>query len=189
MPTVEEKPRSEVTETPASRMYGVTFIEPPSSTRAREDITIVSYFEDSLDVTGKLVRRIDETQPNDVGPPSFLIEQLSGYQQLPVDWDGHGGVPTTRKAAASARRILELVEAFTDNLGMELSVDPLSNGGLDLEWVSCAENQLLVEIQPLGGDSSYSVCKKNRSDGNLTYWADRVYDLDEVLALLLWLDR
>jgi len=111
--------------------------------------------------------------------------KISSYPQLPIDWDGDGGVPTTRKATATARLILESVEAFTVYLGMKLSVDPLPNGGLDMEWVSHAGNQLLVEIQPLGGDPSYSVCKKNRSDGKLTYWADRVYNLDEVFALLL----
>jgi hypothetical protein len=188
MPVVEGKRKSHATETLASLTYGMPFVDHPSSTSSRET-TIVSYPSISPDITGVMVHRIDETRLNDLGRPSVLIDQLSGFQQLTIDWDGDGGVPTTGKAAATARGILELVEVFAAHLGMESSVDPLPNGGLDMEWVSPAENQLLVEIQPNGDDPNYSLCIKDKIDGKRNYWSNQVSNLDQILTLLLSLDR
>ena len=189
MPLVVERLHADETETSASQPYGVDFVDPGSSMSARERNPIISYYHDDLVLTGEPEHRIDETWLNQLARPGILIEQLSEFEQLPDDWDGDGGLPSTWQAVATARRILEVVGALAEHLGMDSSVDPLPNGGIDMEWVSRAENQLLAEIQPNGGDISFAVCTKNRLDGKREYSSNRLFDLEQILTLLLWLDR
>lgn len=188
MPLVAERLRWDETETLASRLYGMAFVDSGSSTSAREANPIISYYHNTPIVTGRRELSFDETRPNQLARPSVQTEQLSELEQLTDDWDGDGGVPPTREAVATARQILEIAGALAEYLGMDSSVDPLPNGGLDMEWISRAENQLLAEIHPNGGDVSFAVCTKNTLDGRREYSSNRLFDLEQILPLLLWLD-
>ena len=189
MPLAVERRRSDEAVTAASQLYGMELVDPSSSTSARERNPIISYYHDDLVVTGEPEHDVDETWPNQIARPSLLVRQLSEFAQLPDNWDGDGAVSTTWQAIATARRILAAVGVIAEYLGMEMFVDPLPNGGLDMEWVSRAENQILAEIYPNGRDISLAICKKNRLNGKREYRSDRLSDIDQLLTLLLWLDR
>ena len=162
-------------------------VDASSSTSTLEGNLIVNYYHSTPWTGDSEQNLLDETPPNHRGQTGVLNALLSNYQKLSDDWDGEGGVATTLEAATSARRILEIVGTIAEALRLESTVDPLPNGGLDMEWISQYENQLLLEIQPQGGGINFSLCKKT-VDGKRTYSSDRLYDLAQVGYLLLWLD-
>ena len=85
--------------------------------------------------------------PPTLGPLSLRLKEL---MSLDEDWDGFGGLPTTRTAAAMTKKILyELVRAMR-SANVEPSLAPLADGGIDMEWVSAGGDELLVEVPAAG---------------------------------------
>ena len=189
MPLLAEKPNAELRETSEGSWLDSTIsnLSPnlddlSSSTSTRAGYLIIHYYH-SNSLTGDRGQNfLDETRSSLLSHTDALIEQLSDCQKLSDDWDGDGALAITAEAAARARLILELVGAPAEALGLESSVDPLPNGGLDMEWISRYGNQLLVEILPQGGGINFALCKKIPA-GQRRYWSNRLFDSEQVLYL------
>ena len=68
-------------------------------------------------------------------------------------------------------------------LRVEPSVGPLADGGLDIEWVSPAGNELLLEVPP-GADYLNYVLSWKLADGSFLYRNGRLDDPQDVTALV-----
>lgn len=112
-----------------------------------------------------------------------LRQQLSGYLSLPKDWDGYGGIPTTKVAAKLAEQILSHTTSVASRFRVETTLGPLADGGLDIEWNSIDGHGLLVEVPP-GADYLNYVVSRKMTDGTFKYENGKLDDVGQVAPLI-----
>ena len=100
-----------------------------------------------------ITRSVDYTSPNAARPDHLLpaYQRLSGFSELPKDWDSYGASPVSARAISGARRLLSrLVREFPDATDISpYALAPLANGGVQVEWRGAA-GALEIEVGPNG---------------------------------------
>lgn len=112
-----------------------------------------------------------------------ILEEVSENRRLPVNWDRYGGLPTTSKVAEKAEVILLRTTRLAVRLGIEPSVGPLADGGMDIGWISPSGNELLLEVPPEADYLNY-VHSRKLADGSFLYRNGRLDGPQDVSALI-----
>lgn len=108
------------------------------------------------------VRKADKPEKSSPLPPE-LSDRLNRLATLPQNWDSYGAAPISPEAIQTARGILRSVFALGGTSIPLPFVAPSPDGGIELEWKTTSNKELMLEIPPMEGWIGFLLVELNDS--------------------------